>query len=108
MPLKGRVYLVTASGSVLAGLGLVFVVLPALYRRLPVDHLDYLPIILMALAVICCWSSLRCIIVNRDRPDVPYLIVILSPFILAALVVLYHYLCHLVDVYERASRYVAT
>ena len=95
MPLKGRDYLVVALGCVAAGLWLSSV-RPALFGK---DSDSYEFIVVMAFSVLCLWSSLKFLVINRRRSDGIYLIIALSPVVLAALYVTYEYLSHVIETY---------
>ena len=103
MPLAGNTHLVTAISVAAAGLWLVFGWVPEFLRKIPNSD-DYFFMVLMALSVICLWSSARFIILNRRQSDALVLLIILVPIILASLYMILCYVTYVLWIYHRVHR----
>ena len=64
------------------------------------DSGDYLFLALMALSVICFWSCVKFIVINRRRTEVFILLLILVPMIFASLYVTCGYVAYLIETYH--------
>ena len=69
------------------------------------DLAEYHLMAVMVVAVLCLFSSVRFLIINRHRSDRIYLIIFLAPIILLALYVTGFYIVNVVEIYQRIGRY---
>lgn len=100
MRLRGLDYLAVvltciAMGIWLPGQSLHFVVTPF--------DPDHAYIYFMALSVLCLWSSVKFLLLNRRRKDAVYLLIVLTPIILFALLVVGSYVIYLAETYHKIN-----
>jgi hypothetical protein len=89
---------------VLSGFVLLYARMPVIFGRGP-DTVEYRAIAVMAVSVLCLWSSVRFLVLNRYRGDRIYLIVFLAPIMLIALYVTGCYIAYVMETYARIHRY---
>lgn len=103
-PLAGRDHLVIALVCVVFGWALIYTRLSAIISWFS-DLAEYHAMAVMAVAVLCLFSSVRFLIINRHRSDRIYLIIFLAPIIFLALYVTWFYITFVVEIYQRIGRY---
>jgi hypothetical protein len=103
-PLAGRDHLVIALVCVVFGWALIYTRFSAIIAWFS-DLSEYHVMAVMAVAVLCLFSAVRFLTINRHRSDWIYLIVFLAPIILIALYMTWFYIAYVLEIYQRIGRY---
>jgi heme/copper-type cytochrome/quinol oxidase subunit 4 len=102
MRLRGYEYLAVVLSCVATGLWLPGQSLP---RSITPFLPDFFYIVFMALSVLCLWSSVKFLLLNRRRKDAVYLLIVLMPIIVIALYVVGSYVIYLAETYHTIYRF---